>query len=204
MKKALAIILAFAMVLGMAISVSAVAVESPAASEGDLKPFLIFGTSEEYAIYTPERVNELPKEAQEIFSEAKEKLAEVIPEDMAARYFFYFQTNEPCSAVFSLDNYLENYEEIVFMQYIDGEWVELESFINAPGTIKVMDENGELIELKLEDVQLKIGEDGTVTILNEDGELIEFEVEDMDIQFAADKTITVLNVADDPIAIFVK
>ena len=133
MKKALGLVLAIVMVLGLAIPASA-AVSSPASSEEDLKPFLITADSDEYGIATAEEVSELPEEVQEVFAEAKENLEEAVPEEMVVRYFFYFYTNEPCDAVFRI----ESYQELVFMQFIDGEWVELEFTINADGTVTVL------------------------------------------------------------------
>ena len=133
MKKALGLVLAIVMVLGLAIPASA-AVSSPAGSEEDLKPFLITADSDEYGIATAEEVSELPEEVQEVFAEAKENLEEAVPEEMVVRYFFYFYTNEPCDAVFRI----EGYQELVFMQFIDGEWVELEFTINADGTVTVL------------------------------------------------------------------
>ena len=94
MKKALGLVLAIVMVLGLAIPASA-AVSSPAGSEEDLKPFLITADSDEYGIATAEEVSELPEEVQEVFAEAKENLEEAVPEEMVVRYFFYFYTNEP-------------------------------------------------------------------------------------------------------------
>ena len=50
------------------------------------------------------------------------------------RYFFYFYTSEPCDAVFRI----EGYQELVFMQYVDGEWVTLEFTANEDGTVTVL------------------------------------------------------------------
>lgn len=134
MKKALVFALAFVMVLGLAIPASA-ASSSPAGTTEDLKPLVVTTTSESYKIVSTEEVEELPEEAQKVFAEAKEKLADAVPEGMAVRYFFYFVTEETCSVEFDLGDY----SELVFMQYIDGEWVELEFTVNESGTVTVLD-----------------------------------------------------------------
>ena len=134
MKKALVFALAVALVLGMAIPAAA-AVGSPAGSKEDLKPLLVTADSDEYGIVTAEEVSELPEEAQKAFAEAKENLEEAVPEGMVVRYFFYFCTNETCDAVFNV----EGYQGPVFMQYVDGEWIMLESTANEDGTVTVHD-----------------------------------------------------------------
>lgn len=132
MKKALGLVLALVMVLGMAIPASAVG--SPTATTEDLKPLLVSATSDEHKAYTAEEVDELPEEAQKTFVESKEKLEEAIPEGMVARYFFYFASNDTCDAVFNV----EGHTVLVVMQYIDGKWVEMEFIINEDGTITVL------------------------------------------------------------------
>ncbi len=136
MKKALVFALTVAMVLGLAIPASA-ATGSPTGTAEDLKPLVVTTTADDYQILSTEEVDQLPEEAKEVFAEAKETLAEAAPEDMAARYFFYFQPigeKESYNVTFDLDDYTE----VVFMQYIDGEWVELEFTVNADGTITVL------------------------------------------------------------------
>ena len=133
MKKVLVFALALVMVLGMAIPASA-ATGSPTGTKEDLKPFLVSATSDEYRIYTTEEVADLSEEAQKVFAEAKESLEDAVPEGMVIRYFFYFYTSEPCDAVFRI----EGYQELVFMQYVDGEWVTLEFTANEDGTVTVL------------------------------------------------------------------
>ena len=136
MKKALVFALTVAMVLGLAIPASA-ATGSPTGTAEDLKPLVVTTTADDYQILSTEEVDQLPEEAKEVFSEAKETLAEAAPEDMAARYFFYFQPigeKESYNVTFDLDDYTE----VVFMQYVDGQWVELEFVVNEDGTITVL------------------------------------------------------------------
>lgn len=135
MKKALVFALMVAMVLGLAIPASA-ATGSPAGTTEDLKPLVVSTTADSYQILSTEEVDQLPEEAQETFAQAKEDLAEAAPEGMAARYFFYLlftDEEESHTVVFDLDDYTE----VVFMQYVDGQWVELEYTINADGTYSV-------------------------------------------------------------------
>lgn len=136
MKKALVFALMVAMVLGLAIPASA-ATGSPVGTTEDLKPLVVSTTADSYQILSTEEVDQLPEEAQETFAQAKEDLTEAVPEGMAVRYFFYFvpsDTEQTHSVVLELDDYAE----LVFMQYIDGEWVELEFTVSEDGTITVL------------------------------------------------------------------
>lgn len=150
MKKALVFALALVMVLGMAIPASA-ATGSPTGTAEDLKPtvvtvttteseLIVSATTDSYQVISTEEVEKLPEEAQEVFAEAKESLTEAAPEGMAVRYFFYFavtaedEEEQTYSVVFDLDDYTE----VVFMQFVDGEWVELEFVVNEDGTITVL------------------------------------------------------------------
>ena len=52
---------------------------------------------------------------------------------MTARYFFFFKSSEPCTAVFRIPGITE----LVVKQFVDGKWVELKATINGDGTITV-------------------------------------------------------------------
>lgn len=135
MKKALSFVLAVVLVMGMAISVSAVG--SPTATEEDLKPTLVGDTAKNITIITVEDIDELPEEEQKVFVEAKEKLADATPKGMAVKSFTYFSTTEKSvSAVLKLD--AADGAKMAFMQFVDGEWVELEYEINEDGTVTVL------------------------------------------------------------------
>lgn len=135
MKKALVFVLTLVMVMAMAVPAFA-ATSSPAATEEDLKPALV-STSAEVTLVSAEEIEEMSEEVQATFAEAKEKLEDVVPEGMAVRYFFYFVTEEACDVEFDFDGTTD----VVIMQYVDGEWVELEYTVNADGTVTVLNMN---------------------------------------------------------------
>lgn len=131
MKKVFAFVLAVIVIMSLA--VPAFAVTSPGANKEDLKPLVVSTSHKEVRVYSTEEVAELSEEVQKQMVEAKKALKAVVPEGMAARYLLYVSTDETCSVVFDL----KDYTKAVFMQYVDGEWVELEFTINADGTITV-------------------------------------------------------------------
>ncbi len=131
MKKAFAFVLA--VVVMMSLAVPAFAVASPEADKEDLRPLVVSTSPKEVRVYTTEEVAELSDEVQQQMAEAKKALKAVAPEGMAARYLLYVSTDKTCSVVFDL----RGCTEVVFMQYVDGQWVELPFTINADGTITV-------------------------------------------------------------------
>lgn len=96
-------------------------------------PVLISATSDDYALYATTDDYKLSLQARQTFIDAQESLPEIAPKDMAARYFFYMYTNVPCTAVFEI----LNINEVIFTQYLEGEWTELKSTINTDGTVTV-------------------------------------------------------------------
>lgn len=114
-----------------------VAVEIPSPSaDKDLTPIL---TEESYEIvdhYSTEEVMELSEEVQNQMAEAKEKLEEACPEGYVVKYFFHFDilTDEsPVTVGFEPIDH----NAIVFMQYVDGMWVELDYTMDGEGILTV-------------------------------------------------------------------
>ena len=117
MKKALVIVLAVALIMGMAVPAYAASsldedsplarifgIRSPSASEDDLKPFLITASSKVYGICSIEEISELSEEAQQVFIEALETLEDLEYDGMSLRYYIYFYTDEPCTALFLIED----------------------------------------------------------------------------------------------------
>ena len=135
MKKLFAFVLAAAVLLSMALPAAALA--SPSASAEDLIPELDEKQYKAIILHTPEDVvKKLSKAIQDLMTEAKAKLKDACPEGFAVKYFYYVEIigyEEPVSVDF------EPIEcsEIIFKQYIDGVWVELEHTINEDGTLIV-------------------------------------------------------------------
>ena len=96
-------------------------------------PVLVSATSDDYSLYATTDAYKLSLKARQMFVDAQESLWNVVPKNMAARYFFYMYTNDSCTSVFEI----ANIHEVVFMQYLEGEWAELESTINTDGTVTV-------------------------------------------------------------------
>lgn len=138
MKKALILLLTLALAVGMALPVCAAS--SPTATKEDLVPELVIADAEttEYEIISMEDIDKLSEEVQETVAEAKENLAEAAPADMAVKYFFYFSTEKAVTPTVKVAD-MDSFESMVIMQFIDGEWVELEYVINEDGTITIID-----------------------------------------------------------------
>lgn len=137
---------------------------SPGATAADLKPELTEESHPIVEIHTTEEVLELHEDVQEVMAEAKEQLADACPQDFAVKYFFYVEiVNAQEKAVtVSFESIVKNVAaedsdtetaesesngtvdvedikqgRIVFMQFVDGKWVELEFEVNEDGTITV-------------------------------------------------------------------
>ena len=133
MKKMLVLVLAIVMVMSLATPAAALA--SPGASAEDLLPSL----SQKYVsviLHDVEKVTDLSKDTQNLMAEAKENLKAACPEGFAVKYFFYVEIIG-ADKVASVDFDAIEHTEIMFMQYIDGEWVELEYSVNEDGKIVV-------------------------------------------------------------------
>ena len=134
MKKALVFLLAVVMVMSMAVPAAALA--SPAAKPADLAPVLTKESQVIVELHTTEEVMSLSAEVQELMAAAKESLKDVCPKGFAVKYFFYVEIIGSDDSV-SITFEPFKYKEIVFMQFVDGEWVELEYVVNEDGTITV-------------------------------------------------------------------
>lgn len=133
MKRMLVFVLAVIMVMSMAVSAAALA--SPGASSEDLKP----GLSKDFGIikvilHDLEEIIDLSEAVQKLMAEAKEKLNDACPEGFAVKYFCYVEIIG-ADRVTSVDFEPIEHSEIMFKQYIDGEWVELKNTVNENGTI---------------------------------------------------------------------
>ena len=157
MKKVLVWTLAVVLVLSMAIPAAAAPGEahsSPAAKPENLEPVL---TEESYVVvelHSTEDVLELHEDVQVVMQEAKEQLADAAPEGHAVKYFFYVEIvgDQQESVSVDFETFVESASaensnafdvedvkqgRVVFMQFVDGEWVELDYVINEDGTITV-------------------------------------------------------------------
>lgn len=104
------------------------------------KENLLPGTTVKYATsvlhHSTEEVLNLSDDIQALMAEAKEKLTDACPEGFAAKYFYYVQvmgSDGPATAVYEP----MDHSEILFKQYVDGEWVEMDATVNKDGTITV-------------------------------------------------------------------
>lgn len=112
------------------------ALASPGASWKNLVPVL---TEESYVIvqlHTLEEVETLSEEIQNRMAEASDELKDACPKGFAVKYFFEMEILGTEKAV-SVDFEPIAHSEIVFKQYVDGAWVELEFSIDDNGIITV-------------------------------------------------------------------
>ena len=98
-----------------------------------LLPVFVSSTSDDCALYSVLEGYKLSADARQAFEDAQNSLKDALPEGMAARYFFYVYTSEPCTLVLRISNF----KELVVKQYIDGKWQELACTVNAGGTVTI-------------------------------------------------------------------
>lgn len=96
-------------------------------------PVLVSYAAEKFELYSVLEGYKLEIEGRQAFLNAQDALRDALPAGMSARYFFYVYTSSMCTAVFRI----ENASEVVFKQYVDGQWAELESAMNGDGTVTV-------------------------------------------------------------------
>lgn len=139
MKKALVMLLAVVLVIGMA--VPAYAVSSPVGDKtsstatADL-PELTDDSKGYVELIAIEDTKELSKESEATFAEAQASLKDAAPAGMKTQYFFWCHiVGKENSAGVTVE--LKGITELVVKQYLDGKWVELKSAINADGTISI-------------------------------------------------------------------
>lgn len=136
MKKILVLVLAVAMVMSMALP--AAALSSPTASSKDLTPELGKVSYIKVILHNLEEIANLSKNVQDLMAEAKGKLKDACPEGFAVKYFCYVEIIG-ADRVSSVDFEPIEHEEIMFKQYVDGEWVDLKFTVNEDGIIVVND-----------------------------------------------------------------
>ena len=78
-------------------------------------------------------VTALTAEAKETVVAAQAALKEAAPEGMAVKYFFYVEAEETVE----LSLKLGKVESVTIMQFVDGKWIEVESVLNADGTVTI-------------------------------------------------------------------
>ena len=136
MKKVLALVLSVVLVMSMAVPAAADSIIS--ASVRNSLPVLTEESEKAVKLYNLDEVQELPEEIQNLMAEAEEELKDVDSKGLALRYFFYTEILSGENSV-SLDFESILYNEILFMQYIDGMWVQLEHSDGDDGIITVPD-----------------------------------------------------------------
>lgn len=138
MKRMLVLVLAIVMVMSMAGSVVALAcppaLPSPGASSDDLTPSLDKNGYVKVILHDLEEIVDMSEAIQNLMAEAKEKLKDACPAGFAVKYFCYVEIIG-AERVTSVDFDPIEHNEIMFKQYIDGEWTELKSTVNKDGTI---------------------------------------------------------------------
>lgn len=87
-------------------------------------------------LHNLEEVATLSEEIQNRIAEAKDQLKDTCPEGFVVKYFFELEIIGTDSAV-SVDFEPINHNAIVFKQYVDGTWVELEHSVENGGIITV-------------------------------------------------------------------
>ncbi|HAL88045.1 MAG TPA: hypothetical protein DCO69_02760 [Clostridiales bacterium] len=139
MKKALVMLLAVVLVIGMA--VPAYAVSSPVGGKtsstttADL-PKLTDESKGYVEFIAVEDAEKLSKESQATFAEAQTKLKDAAPTGMKTQYFCWCHIVGKESPV-DVAVEIKGITELVVKQYLDGKWVELKSAINADGTATI-------------------------------------------------------------------
>lgn len=152
MKRMLILVLLAALAVGMA--VPAAAVGSPVAPTVDpaatspLPEVVLDPELEGYMVvelFAVERAGELGEAAQTSFADSQSALEEATPEGMTAQYFFYITayyvnvdgTHSKVTEPFSVGFKIDNISEAVVKQFVNGEWIELETTISEDGIVMV-------------------------------------------------------------------
>ena len=156
MKKAIVLVLALALTMGLAVPAFAEGTASPTApttSETTTAPLPEVTTSEVTAedgttvVVEPVEATDakLAEEEKAALATAQAALAEAAPAGMKAQYFFYVKVSEKDAAgaakkfdgAVTMTIKLDNAEGVVVMQFVDGKWVELKATVNADGTVTI-------------------------------------------------------------------
>ena len=153
MKKAIVLVLALALTMGLAVPAFAEGTASPTApttSETTTAPLPEVTTSEVtgadniVVIVDPVEATDAKLTAEEkaALADAQAALAEAAPAGMKAQYFFYVKltvkdTGKKYDGAATITIKLDNAEGVVVMQFVDGKWVELKATVNADGTVTI-------------------------------------------------------------------
>ena len=135
MKKVLAFVLVALLVVALAVPAAANSILSAAVSKE--LPALANETGN-VKLYNRDDVLKASEDIQNIVVEADEELPNADTEGLSLRYFFYSEILSGEESI-SLEFEPIPHHEILFMQYIDGMWVQLEHSIADDGRITVID-----------------------------------------------------------------
>lgn len=132
------ITLALAVMLVMAMTIPAFAVSSPVAPAAtETKTATLPVAAEELPegvkFVSVNNAGKLSAEAKETFVAAQAELKEAAPEGMKVKYFFYVEAEKTVE----LSLKLAKVENVTVMQFVDGKWIEVESVLNADGTVTI-------------------------------------------------------------------
>ena len=133
MRKVLTFVLAVMLVMAMA--VPAFAVASPTApvaapNKTTALPVVAETLPEGVKLVA---ITALTAEAKEVVVAAQAELKAAAPAGMAVKYFFYAEAEETVELTLKLGKVTE----VVVMQFVDGKWIEVESVLNADGTVTI-------------------------------------------------------------------
>ena len=153
MKKAIVLVLALVLTMGLAVPAAAAGIASPTApttSETTTAPLPEVAasevTAEDSTVVVVEPVEatdaKLAEEEKASLVSAQTALAEAAPAGMKAQYFFFAKvtekdTGKKYDGKVAMTIKLDNAEGVVVMQFVDGKWVELKATVNADGTVTI-------------------------------------------------------------------
>ena len=153
MKKALVLVLALVLTMGLAVPAAAAGTASPTAptTSGTTTAPLPEVTTTEVKTEDGTVVIVEPVEATDAKLDEAEKtelaaaqtaLAEAAPAGTKVQYFFFVKVYDQADAAkevgpVAMTIKVANADGIVVMQFVDGKWVELKTTVNADGTITI-------------------------------------------------------------------
>ena len=155
MKKLFALVLAATLTVCMIVFASAASVGSPVAETASVPEVVMDeeNTGIIIELIPTEEAEKQTEEKQAAFAAAQDALEEAAPEDMATISFFYLRAfsvdesgemteiTEPIEVTLKIDEItdIEAITEVTVMQFVEGEWGELETVMNPDGTITIKD-----------------------------------------------------------------
>jgi len=137
MRKAFTFVLAVAMVMAMAVPAFAAASPTAPAAATDKTTSLpvVVESEKDSLVVSVEEADTLSDEAKETFAAAQKELADIAPEGMTTKYFFYYVPASAEAEGLTLNLGDTDVKTVVVKQLQDGKWVELKVVVNADGTI---------------------------------------------------------------------